>query len=310
MNPTAVETRSVSYSYGTRRAIDELDLTILEGEVVAILGPNGSGKSTLFRLLSTLIPLQTGHVHILGRNLRSQSDLIRRELGVVFQSPSLDRFLTVSENLRGYATLVGLSPQRAHEREAFLLGALRLEDRANHYVKELSGGLRRRVELARGMIHSPRILLLDEPTTGLDPSARIDFWEALMNLKASAECTVILTTHLLDEADRCERVVVMHEGKIVADGDPSTLKSSVGKSRVTIASGQPEAIRVRLAQLAPAAKVDGNSVQFYVDRAPERFVEIAHAAGDLADSITWGRPSLDDVFMAKTGRRLAYVEGG
>ena len=179
----AIAARHVFYRYGERLAVDDLSLEVAEGEVFAFLGPNGSGKTTLFRLLSTLIPLQQGEISILGHDLRRETTAVRRQLGVVFQSPSLDKKLTVAENLRHQGRLYGLSTSELASRRDELLAAVGLTERANDLVETLSGGMRRRVELAKSMLHRPRLLLLDEPSTGLDPGARSDLWKYLRQVR-------------------------------------------------------------------------------------------------------------------------------
>src|SRR5262245_56430128 len=193
--PAAIRAHRVSHVYGTRQALTDLSLKIGRGELFAILGPNGGGKTTLFRLLSTLIPLQHGGVRVLDFDLAREPDAVRQAIGVVFQAPSLDRKLTVAENIRLQATLYGLSGQALTSRLNNLLAQFSLTDRASELTERLSGGLRRRVELAKGLIHQPRLLLLDEPSTGLDPAARSDLWKYLRQLRDSAGTTIVLTTH-------------------------------------------------------------------------------------------------------------------
>src|SRR6478736_2632006 len=195
---SAIGISGVGYAYGSRQALIDLSMEIRSGELFAVLGPNGGGKTTLFRLLSTLIPLQSGTVTVLGHDLAREPNAIRRSIGVVFQAPSLDRKLTVAENIRLQAALYGLAGRDLAKRLDELLDHFSLRDRANELTEKLSGGLRRRVELAKGMVHQPRLLLLDEPSTGLDPAARSDLWQYLRQLKTTQGTTIVLTTHYLD----------------------------------------------------------------------------------------------------------------
>src|SRR3954469_23101552 len=200
-----VETSDLRHSYGERVALDGVSLSVGAGEIFAILGPNGSGKTTLFRLLSTLVPAPPGRVKVLGLDAAEQRDAIRREIGVVFQSPSLDKQLTAEENLTHQGHLYGLRGADLRSRVAQALDAFGLGDRARERVAGFSGGMRRRVEIAKALLHRPRLLLMDEPSTGLDPAARIDLWRIITDVSGQG-VTVLVTTHLMDEADRCTRL--------------------------------------------------------------------------------------------------------
>src|SRR3954467_1910464 len=235
----AVEIAHLAYRYGDREAIHDLSLSIAEREIFAILGPNGSGKTTLFRVLSTLIPLQQGDVRIFGRDLRTNAAAIRSQLGIVFQSPSIDKKLTVIENVIHHGRLYGLGGRELRARADEMLARLGLADRRKELVEQLSGGLRRRVELATGMLHRPRLLLLDEPSTGLDPGARSDLWQYLEQVRDSDGVTVVLTTHLLEEAQRADRIAIMHKGELSALNTPVALQAAVGGDSITIRTSDP-----------------------------------------------------------------------
>jgi ABC-2 type transport system ATP-binding protein len=301
----AIQIEKVSYQYGSRLALRELDLVIRPGEIFAILGPNGGGKTTLFRLLSTLIPLQTGQVQILGHDLRVQTAQIRTEIGVVFQAPSLDRKLTVAENIRHQAALYGLFGVELRQRQAELLEQFALTDRANELTEKLSGGLRRRVELAKGLIHRPRLLLLDEPSTGLDPGARSDLWQYLLRLREAEGVTIVLTTHFLDEADGADRLAILNEGQLVALDVPEALRLQVGGDSISIETADPAALAAALKQQLSldARTVDGVLRVEAPDghRLVSRIVEAF--PGQIA-SIRLGKPTLEDVFIARTGHRF------
>jgi ABC-2 type transport system ATP-binding protein len=206
----AVSIQEVSYRYRSTVALNNLSFKVMPGEVFGILGPNGGGKTTLFRLLSTLMPLQEGKVEVFGHDLQRVPAAVRNHLGVVFQSASLDKKLTVAENMACQAALYGLHGKSARVREQALLEQLGVADRSKDLAEELSGGLRRRVELAKAMLHRPQLLLLDEPSTGLDPGARSDLWKYLFQLRSSLGTTILLTTHLLEEAERADRIAILN----------------------------------------------------------------------------------------------------
>jgi ABC-2 type transport system ATP-binding protein len=305
MPPAAVQIEHVSHRYGERLALDDLSLEVRPGEIFALLGPNGSGKTTLFRLLSTLIPLQAGRVRVLGHDLATEQYEARSALGVVFQAPSLDRKLTVGENLRHQGKLYGLSGRLLQERLDELMGQLGLKDREGDLVETLSGGLRRRVELAKGMLHHPRVLILDEPSTGLDPGARADLWRYLHRVRDENGVTVVLTTHLLEEADRADRIAIVHQGRLVALDTPDRLRAQVGGDSITIAGENPAelaaAIQERfhcvVKQLGPSLRLEQPDGHQWIGRLVEAF-------GDQIQTITLGKPTLEDVFIARTGHRF------
>src|SRR3954454_10016628 len=258
----AVEISHLAHSYGEHVAIRDLSLSIAEREIFAVLGPNGSGKTTLFRVLSTLIPIQQGEVRILGHNLRTDAAAIRSQLGVVFQSPSIDKKLTVMENVIHHGRLYGLSGRELRTRAEEMLTRLGLADRKRELVEQLSGGLRRRVELATGMLHRPRVLLLDEPSTGLDPGARSDLWQYLEQVRDSDGVTVVLTTHLLEEAQRADRIAIMHKGQLAALDTPAALQATVGGDAITIRTSEPAELAAGIeSQFAVGAKVVDGSVR-------------------------------------------------
>lgn len=301
----AISVSGLSHRYGDRVALDDLSFTVGQGEVFAFLGPNGGGKTTLFRVLSTLIPCQRGAVTILGFDLRESVHSIRQRMGVVFQAPSLDKKLTVRENLRHHAALYGLRGKLLREREWEVLEQLGLADRANERTEQLSGGLRRRTELAKGLLHHPQLLLLDEPSTGLDPGARLDMWRYLTRLRDEFQVTIVLTTHLLDEADRADRLAILHAGRLVALDSPDALRRSVGGDAITIKTDEPqrliEAIQQRFQQ--PASLVDG-WVRLESRGGADLLAQLVAAFPQHIQSITLGKPTLEDVFIDKTGHRF------
>ena len=301
----AVDVRGLSFNYKERRALDDLSFAIERGEIFGLLGPNGSGKTTLFKLLSTLVPLQSGEARVLGYDLRGDTSALRRRIGVVFQHPSVDRLLTVSENLMHHGHLFGLRGEFLRERSAAMLGWLGLSERASDLVQTLSGGLQRRVELAQAFLHQPELLILDEPSIGLDPSARREFLNYISRLRDEQRVTIVLTTHYLEEAERCDRLAILHEGRLVALAPPSELKSRVGGDVVVINAKNAEALRqqVQLRMRLQAALVDG-TLRIERPRGHEFVRDVVEAFGDQIESVTFGKPTLEDVFVHLTGHRF------
>jgi ABC-2 type transport system ATP-binding protein len=301
----AIELDGISFSYGERRALDRISCTIAKREIFGLLGPNGGGKTTLFKLLSTLMPLQEGDARILGIDLRGGTAALRRRLGVVFQHPSVDRMLTVAENLACHGRLYGISGVRLRERTTAMLARVGLADRADDLVETLSGGLRRRVELAKAMLHEPELLILDEPSTGLDPAARRDFLNYLASLRDRDGLTIVLTTHHMEEAERCDRIGVLDEGRLVALAPPGELKSRVGGDVVVIHTNAPERLRDQLEQRmrVKASLVDG-MLRIARPRGHELVRDVVEAFGPDIESITFGKPTLEDVFVHLTGHRF------
>lgn len=305
MSEFAVDIAGVTHEYGQRRALDELSLAIEPGEIFAILGPNGSGKTTLFRLLSTLMPVQEGRISVFGTDVVREPFRVREEIGVVFQSPSLDKKLTVSENVRHQGRLYGLTGALLAERERMMLGRLGLTDRANEIAEKLSGGLRRRVELAKGMLHTPRLLLLDEPSTGLDPAARAEMWDYLENARARDGVTIVLTTHLLEEADRVDRIAILDGGRLVALDTPDRLRSSIGGDAITIEAERPAELAQEISEkFGLAAQTIDERVRLEIPEGHQWIARLVEAFPGRIRSITLSQPSLEDVFIAKTGRRF------
>lgn len=304
-NSSAIRIAELSHRYGERQAIRALSLEINPAEIFVLLGPNGSGKTTLFRVLSTLIPPQSGSVAILGHDLATAAAAVRGQLGVVFQAASVDKKLTVRENLRHHGRLYGLSGREVRERTDEMLQRLGLAERSGEYVEKLSGGLRRRVELAQGMLHRPRLLLLDEPSTGLDPGARSDLWNYLQQVREKEGVTVVLTTHLLEEAERADRIGIMHLGELVALDAPAALRASVGGDSITIRTAKPAALAHDISDRfdCQATEVDG-AVRLEQPDGHEWVPRLMGQFADRIESITLGKPTLEDVFIDRTGHRF------
>ena len=302
----AVEKLSHRYA-GDRVALREVSLGVEPGEAFALLGPNGSGKTTLFRILSTLVPAPPGKVRIAGHDPATERDAVRRNIGVVFQSPSLDKQLTAAENLTHQGHLYGLSGADLRRRVDVALAAVGLSDRAGERADRLSGGMRRRVEIAKGLLHRPRVLLMDEPSTGLDPAARIDLWRYLRRISGEADgVTVLLTTHLMEEADQADRLAIMDRGKVIASDTPAALKEAVGGDVITVTSGKPEEVRSALRErLGVEVQSVSGALRLERARGHEFVPQVIEAAPGLVDSISVGKPTLEDVFIRLTGHRLA-----
>ncbi|MFO0922482.1 MAG: ABC transporter ATP-binding protein [Pirellulales bacterium] len=299
---SALSIDQVSHHYGERRALDALSLVIEQGEIFGLLGPNGSGKSTLFRLISTLTPLQKGDIRVEGESVRTHRDQVRSLIGIVFQSPSLDGKLSVEENLRCQSALYGLRGRAGESRIDEVLQAMGLSDRRQDRCEKLSGGLKRRVELAKGMLHHPRVFLMDEPSTGLDPSARIDFWHATVDLQKRHQSTVVLTTHLLEEAEKCDRIGILHQGKLVACGTPDGLRKETGDAVLMLTARNVESVASRLeSKFTWKPQILHQQLRLAIPDAMRWVQPISEFLGDEIDSISVGRPSLEDVFIAKTG---------
>jgi ABC-2 type transport system ATP-binding protein len=302
---TAIDVSTVSHRYGSRTAVDGLSLKVDRGEIFVFLGPNGSGKTTLFRVLSTLIPLQTGEIAMLGYNLRAEAGAIRSRLGVVFQAPSLDKKLTVAENLHHQGKLYGLTGSKLRNRTDEMLAALGIADRAGDLTESLSGGMRRRVELAKGLLHRPQLLLLDEPSTGLDPGARSDLWKYLEQIRKTDGVTIVLTTHLLEEAEHADRIAIMHHGRLAALDTPAALQASVGGDSVTIRAENPERLADAInTKFKCAAKVVDGNVRLEQPAGHLWVAKLVEAFPTEIQTITLGKPTLEDVFIDRTGHRF------
>lgn len=304
-----IQISDLRHSYGTRKVLNGVSLSINSGEIFGLLGPNGSGKTTLLRILSTAFPLTEGEVKIAGFDLRAQASEVRKIFGVVFQSPSLDGKLTVLENVLHHGRLYGLTGKKLKERSEEMLAQLGVLDRANDRAEKLSGGLKRRVEIAKTLLHSPKLLILDEPSTGLDPGSRADVWNRLKNLREKQGITVLVTTHLMEEAEHCCRLAILHQGNLAAVGKPEELKKTVGGDVIQIQALDSEKLSKKIEEkfgLEVLSREKGlliehpNAAEFVPKLAGEFSAEIL--------SITLRKPGLDDVFMHLTGHSFAPEE--
>lgn len=307
----AVVVRGIVHDYPAkrksvaRRALNDVSFSVAEGELFGLLGPNGGGKSTLFRILATSFPPTSGSAAILGRDLIADPASVRPFLGVVFQYPSLDNKLTVRENLIHGGRLYGLSGPNLTARINEMLTHYRLTQREGDLCGTLSGGLRRRAELAKSLLHKPKVILLDEPSTGLDPAARQDLWEHLMKLKSEG-ATILTTTHLMDEGDRCDRVAILDQGKIVALGTPAALKAEIGGDVITIETDDASGLRDEITKkfgVTPQAF----GAQLRLERASgHAFIpQLVEAFPGRLRTVSLSRPSLEDAFLHHAGRRFS-----
>ncbi len=301
----AVEVSHLTHRYGERQALADVTFTVNRGEIFGLLGPNGGGKTTLFRIASTLMLPGSGTVRVFGADVVAQAAAARRDMGVVFQAPALDTRLTVVENLRHQGPLYGLHGSDLAARIRDALSRVRLDDRGDDIVGRLSGGLQRRAELAKALLHRPALLILDEPSTGLDPAARRDVWQHLEALRDRDGTTIMLTTHLMDEGARCDRVAILHEGRLVAMGTPDDLTRAIGGDVITVTAREPVSLSERIARrFGVHVEIVDDRVRLERERAHEFITDLVETFPGEIDAITFGKPTLEDVFVHHTGRRL------
>lgn len=308
-----IELLSLSHDYGSRRALDALSFSVQPREIFGLLGPNGSGKTTLFRILSTLMVPTAGHARIAGFDAATNPRAVRARIGIVFQARSIDLKLTVRENLMHQGHLYGLSGKTLQRRIDEVLDRVLLRDRAKDFVETLSGGMQRRVELAKGLIHAPSILLLDEPSTGLDPGARRDLWLYLRTLRDEDGIAVLVTTHMMEEAEHCDRLAILSTGKLVALGSPAQLKRSIGGDVVELDARDPAAAETLAARISERFGVVPKRIgaTLRLEHAEgHRFVAAAAEAfpGSI-EGLRVQKPSLEDVFIERTGHRFWHERG-
>ncbi len=311
--PNMIEVSHIVKKYGDFTAVDEVSFAVKEGEIFGLLGPNGAGKSTLIRMMTTLIAITAGSARVAGHDVVRDPDAVRRTIGVIPQALTSDLDLTVEENLNIYAKLYDVPAKRRKEAVAELLETVDLTKWRGAQTKTLSGGMRRRLEIARGLVHSPKIFFLDEPTTGLDPVSRVAVWEMLTAIKAKRKLTILITTHYMDEADRlCNRIAIVDHGKLVALDTPEALKASVPGSNVIEAQFEhaPADWEERLRALPGVTSVQNQSAgMFRVLTAngsgtTTDLVEMAVVVGVGLKTLSVQNTTLDDVFVHYTGRQL------
>lgn len=302
---SAVELIDLRHSYGEREALRGITFSVPKREIFGLLGPNGSGKTTLFRVLSTLMKPSGGQAVVMGANTSDDPNGVRRKIGVVFQSPSVDVKLSAAENLTHQGHLYGMSGGALQSRVREMLERVGLADRAAERVETFSGGMQRRVELGKGLMHRPEVLLLDEPTTGLDPGARRELWKYLKILRDAEGATVIVTTHLMEEAEHCDRLAILHEGKLVALGTPAGLKSQIGGDVLLLETSDSETVAegIRSRFSLDATVLDGK-VRLEI-RDGHRFVtQVVEEFSGMVKSVSVSKPTLEDVFIKHTGHKF------
>ena len=306
---TAIVVSELTKDFGEIKAVRGVDFEVASGEVFGFLGPNGAGKTTTINMLCTLMKPTSGSATVAGHDVVTERDDVRRNIGLVFQDPTLDNYLSAKENLKLHAELYGLEKSLVAPRMQQVLEMVGLWERSDSPVGTFSGGMRRRLEIARGMMHSPHVLFLDEPTIGLDPQTRRSIWSYIRELRESEHITIFMTTHYMDEAEWCDRIAIMDHGQIVALDAPATLKAQIGKDRVSIHTDNDAAAIAELEEhFGIEAKVAEGAVTFGVPGG-EEFVPRLFAELDVPiRGVSVSRPSLDDVFMSHTGTTIRDAE--
>ncbi|HWQ63015.1 MAG TPA: ATP-binding cassette domain-containing protein [Methanospirillum sp.] len=305
-----IKTINLTKIFGTNTAVNTISLEVHKGEVFGLLGPNGAGKTTLLSMLCTILKPTSGTAVINGYDIIQSSAMVRRSIGIVFQDPSVDTDMTSRENLQMHADLYDVPVSEQASRIQEVLTLVQLEDRADQFLKTYSGGMRRRLEIARGLLHYPRVLFLDEPTIGLDPQSREHIWSYIRQLREREDMTLILTTHYMEEADElCDRIAIIDHGTIVALDTPSALKQTVGSEMILLKTDDPEKLQsllVHIPEIDTIRAID-NEVRISVTNADDelpRIMEIAFREGVHMSSVHLSRPDMNDVFMHYTGREI------
>lgn len=300
-----LEIQALRHAYGGNQALDGLEFSVAREEIFGLLGPNGGGKTTLFRILATLMDADAGEARIGGHDLRSAGEAVRRAIGVVFQAPSLDIQLTVRENLRHQGHLYGLAGAALESRIDEMLDRVRLRDQDGELVQKLSGGMKRRADLAKGLLHRPKLVLLDEPTTGLDPGARLDLWSYLEQARREDGMSIVITTHLMEDADRCDRLLFLDQGRAVAEGTPDELRAEIGGDVITVHAGDVEELAADVGtRFEKQAEIVDGALRISIENGPAFVPELFDAFPGRIEAVSVGKPTLEDVFIRRTGHRL------
>ena len=313
LTPPMLSLKDLIYSYPgqPKPALNELSLSVQKETIFGILGPNGGGKSTTFKILSTLIRPDKGSVEINGIDVIKSPDKVRSLLGIVFQSPALDKKLTVEENLHHQGHLYGIKGKLLEDRTTFLLKRLGLWEKRNEKTENLSGGQKRRLEITKSLIHEPQILILDEPTTGLDPLARREVWNYLKFLRETEKITILVTTHLLEEAEDCDEIALIDQGRVVCEGRPSQLRHEMGSDLVSIRTSYPSELRENIRSKFDVSSSNlGNQLRVQ-PKDLESFVSyLVKEGSSKIDNFTVGKPTLEDLFIEKTGHHFWIEKSG
>jgi len=306
---SVIVVRDLVHRYDGRTALDGVSFDVRPAELFGLLGPNGSGKTTLFRILSTLMVPSGGRALILGHDVAKEPNQLRREIGVVFQAQSIDIKLTAYENLWHQGHLYGLRGASLKKRIQEMLARVGLSDRAREKAETFSGGMQRRLELAKGLLHHPSVLLLDEPTTGLDPGARRDLWQYLETLREEEKVTVIVTTHLMEEAEHCTRLAILNEGKLVALGTPAELKSEIGGDVILLDTPNAKFVAAEIRKrFGLDAQVLDNQVRLEREEGHRFITDLVEAFPGEIQAVSVSKPTLEDVFIHRTGHKF-WAEG-
>jgi ABC-2 type transport system ATP-binding protein len=306
-----IQLQDLKHQYGDRVALNGVSFDVQPAEIFGLLGPNGSGKTTTFRILSTLMLPTSGHALIMGYDVGRDPALVRRNIGVVFQAQSIDIKLSAEENLILIGHIYGLRGTALKKRVGEMLNRTGLADRAKEKAETFSGGMQRRLELAKGLLHHPSVLLLDEPTTGLDPGARRDLWQYLQILRDEERVTVLITTHLMEEAERCDRLAIYAEGNVVALGTPTALKSEIGGDVILLESERPEALARGIeGRFGLRPTVLDNHVRLEIENGHRFVTDVVEAFPGEIEGVSVHKPSLEDVFIRRTGHRFWTEDQG
>jgi ABC-2 type transport system ATP-binding protein len=306
---SAVSVNGLVKRYGEVEAVRGIDLEVHAGETFGFLGPNGAGKSTTINMLCTLVRPSAGSASVAGHDVVAERDEVRRNIGLVFQDTTLDGYLTAEQNLSLHAELYGVPRDVVAERLRQVMEMVGLWERRSSLVNTFSGGMKRRLEIARGLLHSPRVLFLDEPTVGLDPQTRLSIWTYINELREREDITIFLTTHYMDEAEHCDRIAIIDHGQIIVLDTPEALKASVGKDRVQIQTDDENAAIAALQErFGIEAVLAEGAVTFGVPEGEQFVPRLFAELGRPIHSISVSRPSLDDVFMSYTGTTIRDAE--
>jgi ABC-2 type transport system ATP-binding protein len=308
--PPVISVQDIVHRYENRTALNGVSFEVRSAELFALLGPNGSGKTTLFRILSTIMLPTAGRASIMGHDAATDPNEVRRQIGVVFQAQSIDLKLSAYENLRHQGHLYGLRGSALKSRIQEMLGRVALDGRSAERAETFSGGMQRRLELAKGLLHHPSILLLDEPTTGLDPGARRDLWQYLKILRDQEGVSILVTTHLMEEAERCDRLAIFNEGKIVALGTPTELKREIGGDVILLDARDADGLATQIeARFQVPAQVLAGKVRFERENGHRFVTDVVEAFPGEIEAISISKPTLEDVFIHRTGHRF-WTENG
>jgi ABC-2 type transport system ATP-binding protein len=304
-----IEVKDLTKRFDGLVAVDHVSFTVEKGEIFGFLGPNGAGKSTTISMLATILTPSEGDATVSGFSIRRQRDAVRHAIGMVFQDPSLDKRLTAEENLRFHARLYGVPKEDYRRRMEEVLQLVDLWDRRRDIVETFSGGMKRRLEIARGLIHYPDVLFLDEPTIGLDPQTRALLWDYVLKLKHDRAMTIFMTTHYMDEAEYCDRIAIMDRGKIVALDTPANLKRQLGGDIIRIESSQKDTLQKELEhKLGTPVRQESDWLQFEVADGAKFLPRLLREIQTKVEAVELRKPTLDDVFLSLTGRNIRKEE--